>query len=149
MFKADVSGDLLGDLEGITRRLTADQRTLARKVATAGRKAVVGSVRARRGSVSISGMNTKLGARSRVSAGAGSATVYLDAVPAGAWVIAERGRAEVHPVARDALHWGGVFAESARATSGRPGLWAGAEGDLADAVLPVLEQFADDAFGGP
>jgi hypothetical protein len=146
LVSATVTDGITADLEAITKRLTADQRGLAREVARAGRKAVIANTRSRRGTLSFSGMGTKLGARTKVTAGGGSATTFIDAVPVGAWALAERGRPAVKPGRVKALHWGDTFAASAKATSGTPGLWASAETALVDAVQPVLEAFADEAF---
>jgi hypothetical protein len=148
VFNHSIEGDLLGDLEAVTKRLTADQRTLARDVARTARKALIADVRAKRGTLSFSGMGTKLGARTRVVAGALTATVYLDAVPAGAWAIVEHGRATSRPVKAEALHIGDGFAEEARATHGTGGLWFGAESSIEVAVLPVLEDWAGEAIDG-
>ena len=150
MFNATFTGaDLGADLEAVTKRLTADQRTLAREVARTSRKALIADVRARRGTLSFSGMGTKLGARTRVNAAALGAVIYLDAVPAGAWSIVERGRGPVRPINAEALHLGGdVYVEEVRRAAGtHPGLWGGAAGAVEDAVVPVLEAWADEALG--
>lgn len=142
------AGGLLGDLDAIERRLVAEQKTLGRAVAKAARAALIGNVRGRRpGGLSFSGMGTKLGARTRVLASGVRATVYVDAVPAGAWVIAEHGRSVSVARPGKALAIGDGFATSARATRGMPGLWAGAESAVADAAGEQLDKAFDAAFG--
>ena len=147
MFDVTVRDGITADLEAITRRLTGEQRTLGRTIAKVGRKAILASVRSRRGTLSFSGMGTKLGAQTRVIPSAAQAVVFIDAVPAGAWTIAEHGRAAVVPRRRKALKIGTGFAMSADATTGRAGLWAGAAAELDRVVVDELETAYDRAYG--
>lgn len=148
MFDATVTDGITTGLDDLTRRLTAAHKGLGRDVARAGRQALLASVGRRRpGGLSFSGMGTKLGASTRTVAGAAGAVVFLDAVPAGAWAIAEHGRSAVRPVRKEALTIAGAFAASAKSTHGRPGLWAGAAGDIEAKVTTVIQTAYDTAMG--
>jgi hypothetical protein len=142
------------DLEALTdqavRALTQAQRDVGRAVAKVGRKAILDDVRrSRRGGLSMSGMNARLGAKTKVLARANAATVVIDAKPPGPWAIVEAGADphEIEPKRRRALYFDGLFsAHAAHPGSRATRAWSNAEAALEQAVGPAIEDVVDDAL---
>lgn len=93
------TGDSLEDaLDDLNQAFTKAQRATGKRMAAAGRAAILDEALKRRGTLSFSGMNVKrLGASARIRPTPTSVTVLLTAKPAGPWSIVEYG-AKAHPI---------------------------------------------------
>jgi hypothetical protein len=151
-FRATSTGADLDKLTGqAAKALTGVQRTLGREIAKVARRAILDDVKAHRpGGLRFSGMNTRLGASTKITPGS-QLSVLVSAKPPGPWSIVEHGsRAhEIAPRAKRALYFNNLWSDSAYhpGTVGRP-LWASSEAALDDAVTPVIVEAFEDALEG-
>lgn len=143
------------DLEKLTgqaaKALTGVQRTLGREIAKTARRAILDDVRSRRsGGLRFSGMNTRLGASTKITPGS-QLSVLVTAKPPGPWSIVEHGSRphDIAPRSKRALYFHGMWSDSVYhpGTAGRP-LWAGSEAALTAAVTPVIVDAFEDALEG-
>lgn len=140
------------DLDNLTgqaaKALIAGQRKMGREIAKVARRAILDDVKSRRrGGLRFSGMNTRLGASTKVTPSAQSTTVTVSAKPPGPWSIVEYGSRphDIVPVRKKALYFAGLWSDSVYhpGTAGHA-YWTGAESALDAAVTPVIIAVIDD-----
>jgi hypothetical protein len=89
VFTVDKSGDLTGVAKDLERAALKGQKDAGRAVANQGRKLILDDVRRSRGHIRM--MGTRLGVKTRITAGTTSSVVELYGSPAGPWTIATKG----------------------------------------------------------
>ena len=144
------------DLETLTaqaeKALRSGQKVLGREIAKVAPRAVLADVKARRrGGLSFSGMNVRLGASAEVVPKSAGVTVTVVPEPAGPWAIVEHGAArhEIRPKRARVLAFDGVYAAHVTHPGTRgTRVWAAAFSALEDAVTPIILDTLDDALQG-
>lgn len=143
------------DLDKLTsqaaKALTSAQRKLGKEIAKVARRAILDDVKGRRrGGLRFSGMNTRLGASSKITPGS-QLVVTMTAKPPGPWSIVEHGSRghDIAPRRVRALYFDGIWSDSVYhpGTTGHA-YWAGTETALDDAVTAVITDAFDNALEG-
>jgi hypothetical protein len=103
VFTVDKSGDLSGVAKDLQRAAVKGQKEAGRAVAKQGRTLILDDVRRTRGHIRM--MGTRLGVKSRVTAGAVQSVVELYGSPAGPWTIVTKGTKahDIRPKRREVL----------------------------------------------
>lgn len=151
-FRATSTGADLDKLTGqAAKALTGIQRGLGRDIAKTARRAILDDVKSRRaGGLRFSGMNTRLGASTKITPGS-QLSVLVTAKPPGPWSIVEHGARphDIAPKSKRALYFNGLWSDSVYhpGTAARP-LWASSETALLEAVTPVIVAAFEDILEG-
>jgi len=136
----------------VAKALIAGQRKMGREIAKVARKAILDDVKSRRrGGLRFSGMNTRLGASTKVTPSAQSTTVTVSAKPPGPWSIVEHGSRphDIVPRRKQALFFLELYSDSVYHPGTRGhAYWAGAESALDAAVTPIITGIVDDLVEG-
>jgi methylthioribose-1-phosphate isomerase len=149
------TGSLTEALDDLNRQLTKAQRDVGRTVAGVGRRVILEQAKARRGTLSMSGVNVKrLGASAKIRPTPTQATVTLTAKPAGPWAITEYGTAPqvIRARIKDGLKVGNAVYEEVNHPGARGfGIWnaatAGAgDSEIERAIAAKFDQAVDEAM---
>lgn len=142
---ASGSNGLAAALAAAKQRARQLPGTLAGAVSEPASAAVLDGARARRGTLSISGIHARLGVHASTSGGDGHATLELSATPRGAWALATKTKSHLErPRRKEALRLsdGGFAALVHHPGDRRVDVWGAAKGQAARVIPTVADRAA-------